>query len=65
MTLAGALASAVPGIVAPGEHRLLSDFLPLGAMYVRVTTPFVEVTPEIGEALHQALRQSTQLIRLI
>lgn len=65
MTLAGALASSIPGIMAPADGRLLSDFLPSGALYVRVSAPCFGISPAVDAALHAALRESTQTVHLI
>ena len=69
MSLAGALATSIPAVVAPApgfaDLRLLSDSLPSAVLFVSVSSPSFEVTLPIDRALRAAHRSSTRLIELL
>lgn len=70
MTLAGALAAGISGSgVAPGQPMLsatlLSDRLPMAALYVSISAPDYAVTKPIDAALRDALLKSTTLVRML
>jgi hypothetical protein len=70
MTLAGALAAGVSGSgIGHGQAvvsaTLLSDRLPMAALYVSISAPEYAVTKPIDEALRDALVRSTTLVSML